>query len=360
MSSQWIDSSILIPGWNVNGNIYPYFQLNKTVVQGHVDISGGNLILRNGGLFTQTDISSNGNLYAAKSFISGNLAIGKTTAGFPLDVNGIINATSYYQGGVPYVGSQWTTGTGNISYSGGNVGIGTASPAYQLDVNGNTRVSRITLNGTSGTGFLGPHLWAYTSANSTHPLFQILNYTNNNISINMDMYYNGTNWVNSDLNNNGWQILKLANQLNFNYTIQTLAGSTVALNTGMTINTSGQVTATSFNSTSDYRIKTDIIPLNTTIDNIDNLQSYSYTNIRTNHKDFGFIAHEVQQYFPFMVNGAKDATDIDGNPILQSINYQAIIPILVAEVKELKNIVTKQQEQINSLIQYINTTTNGI
>jgi hypothetical protein len=89
----WIDTSPTIPTWNFNGNVYPSRQLNKTIIQGFLDVSGGNIILRNGGLYTQSDISSNGNLYIAKSYISDSLAIGKTTAGFPLDISGTINAT---------------------------------------------------------------------------------------------------------------------------------------------------------------------------------------------------------------------------------------------------------------------------
>jgi hypothetical protein len=54
-----------------------------------------------------------------------------------------------------------------------------------------------------------------------------------------------------------------------------------------------------------------------------------------------------------MVIGEKDATNENGEPIYQSINYQAIIPILVAEVKELKQQIAKQQQQIEQLFQYI-------
>jgi hypothetical protein len=46
--------------------------------------------------------------------------------------------------------------------------------------------------------------------------------------------------------------------------------------------------------------------------------------------DLGFIAHEVQELFPMLVNGIKDG------PTNQSINYSGIIPILVAEIQELK------------------------
>jgi hypothetical protein len=51
--------------------------------------------------------------------------------------------------------------------------------------------------------------------------------------------------------------------------------------------------------------------------------------------DLGFIAHEVQETLPMLVNGIKDGSTN------QSINYSGIIPILVAEIQELKMKVKK-------------------
>jgi carbonic anhydrase/acetyltransferase-like protein (isoleucine patch superfamily) len=111
------------------------------------------------------------------------------------------------------------------------------------------------------------------------------------------------------------------------------------------INSSGTVTATSFNATSDYRIKANIAPINVAKFTIDNLTPYSYNNLHLNKLDVGFIAHEVQQQYPFMVNGEKDAIDEDGKPLYQSINYQSIIAVLVAETKELKKEVKQVKRQ---------------
>jgi hypothetical protein len=49
-----------------------------------------------------------------------------------------------------------------------------------------------------------------------------------------------------------------------------------------------------------------------------------------NKDDLGFIAHEVQEVYPFLVEGNKDEEK------KQSLNYIGLIAILVKEVQELK------------------------
>jgi hypothetical protein len=44
----------------------------------------------------------------------------------------------------------------------------------------------------------------------------------------------------------------------------------------------------------------------------------------------GFIAHELQEQYPFLVTGEKDGTQN------QSVNYTGLIPILIKEIQELK------------------------
>ena len=91
--------------------------------------------------------------------------------------------------------------------------------------------------------------------------------------------------------------------------------------------TSG-VQAVSFNTTSDYRIKTDVT--SNLPNTLDNLNPVFYKNILSNKYDMGFIAHELQKEFPFLVNGEKDG------PNNQSVNYTGLIALLVKEIQDLK------------------------
>jgi len=118
-----------------------------------------------------------------------------------------------------------------------------------------------------------------------------------------------------------------------------------AMSVGGTITCSSTINALSFNSTSDYRVKQFVQPiLGRTVDS---LNPVSYYNILSNKTDLGFIAHEVQPHFPMLVNGEKDGE------AYQSINYTGLIPVLVAEIKDLKSQVKILTSKVEQLMQSI-------
>jgi len=84
------------------------------------------------------------------------------------------------------------------------------------------------------------------------------------------------------------------------------------------------------NTTSDYRIKQNIQSLTLSSFNIDSLRPVMYDNKLTKKTEFGLIAHEVQELFPFVVNGEKDGPDY------QSVNYVEFISLLIHEVQQMK------------------------
>jgi hypothetical protein len=107
---------------------------------------------------------------------------------------------------------------------------------------------------------------------------------------------------------------------------------------GTTGTFSNTVTAAAFNSTSDYRVKENIQDLNLNIYNVNPLRPVNYFNNRLNKLDIGFIAHEVQEYYPFLVSGEKDGEEN------QSLNYSGLIGILVKEIQELKQRVKQLED----------------
>jgi hypothetical protein len=104
---------------------------------------------------------------------------------------------------------------------------------------------------------------------------------------------------------------------------------------------SGNVsTETAIRTISDYRVKQNVLPLCDTSFSLDCLNPVFYYNTLSNKNDIGFIAHELQEQFPFLVNGEKDGEDY------QSVNYNGLIGMLVHEIKTLKERVDVLEKMV--------------
>lgn len=88
----------------------------------------------------------------------------------------------------------------------------------------------------------------------------------------------------------------------------------------------GTLYSTVFNSSSDERLKENIITINNSVELIKQMRGVSFDWISTKQKSFGFIAQEIETILPELVstdNGMK------------SINYDATIAILLESIKNL-------------------------
>lgn len=107
------------------------------------------------------------------------------------------------------------------------------------------------------------------------------------------------------------------------------------------INQAGSISqfggSTSYNSTSDYRLKENIVPIDNCTRIICALNPVTFNFKGRTMNMPGFIAHEVQRYIPAAVTGAKDAMNENGQIIPQQIDKTYIIPYLVGCIKELKD-----------------------
>jgi hypothetical protein len=94
-------------------------------------------------------------------------------------------------------------------------------------------------------------------------------------------------------------------------------------------------TATAYNTSSDYRLKENVVPLTGAIDRLNELQVYRFNFIADPDKAVdGFIAHEAQVVVPECVTGTKDEVDADGNPVYQGIDQSKLVPLLTAALQE--------------------------
>jgi hypothetical protein len=94
--------------------------------------------------------------------------------------------------------------------------------------------------------------------------------------------------------------------------------------------------STSYNTSSDYRLKENVVPIENAVARIDSLNPvrFNFTSDPTRTVD-GFLAHEVTPVVPEAITGEKDAVDVDGNPVYQGIDQAKLVPLLVAAVQEL-------------------------
>jgi hypothetical protein len=93
--------------------------------------------------------------------------------------------------------------------------------------------------------------------------------------------------------------------------------------------------ATSFVTSSDYRLKENIVPLTGAVDRLNQLQVHRFNFIADPDTTVdGFIAHEAQEVVPECVSGTKDELDSDGNPVYQGIDQSKLVPLLTAALQE--------------------------
>jgi hypothetical protein len=106
-----------------------------------------------------------------------------------------------------------------------------------------------------------------------------------------------------------------------------------------------------YNTTSDYRIKTNIQPISGALAKVTQLKpvTYDWKPEFAEGNSQGFIAHELAEVVPDCVTGQKDAVDANGNPQYQGIDTSFLVATLTAAIQELKTIVDAQAETINAL-----------
>lgn len=115
---------------------------------------------------------------------------------------------------------------------------------------------------------------------------------------------------------------------------------------GSIVTNSGSV---SFNTTSDYRLKENVVPMTGALDTVAQLKPVTYTWKLTGESTQGFIAHELQAVVPDCVTGEKDAVDEEGNPVYQGIDTSFLVATLTAAIQELNAKVEAQAAEIQVL-----------
>jgi hypothetical protein len=272
-----------------------------------------------------------------------------------------------------------------------NVGIGTASPNTKLEIASSTmgdNFIRLKGEASSGTNYgvtlakiqanwIGDANWASinfederTSGSGTHR--SAISFTtrsgNNAGSERMRIDSNGnvlvgttvlTDTGSSGTGNEGAYIrpdgqigLATSNDASLVINRKTLTGSLTEFRYNGSavgsISTNGS--STSYNTSSDYRLKENVVDLDNGIDRLKQIPVHRFNFIADPDTTVdGFMAHEVQDVVPEAITGTKDAVDAEGNPEYQGIDQSKLVPLLTAVLQEAVAKIEDLESRLSAL-----------
>ena len=91
---------------------------------------------------------------------------------------------------------------------------------------------------------------------------------------------------------------------------------------------------TSYNTSSDYRLKENVVAISDGITRLKTLKPSRFNfKVDTDKTVDGFLAHEVTAV-PEAITGTKDEIDEDNKPVYQGIDQSKIVPLLTAALQE--------------------------
>ena len=112
----------------------------------------------------------------------------------------------------------------------------------------------------------------------------------------------------------------------------------------------GQSASTiSYNTSSDYRLKENVLPMTGALAKVAALKPVTYTWKVDGSAGQGFIAHELQEIVPDCVTGEKDAVDKDGKPWHQGVDTSFLVATLTAAIQEQQVIISAMEARLAAL-----------
>jgi hypothetical protein len=108
------------------------------------------------------------------------------------------------------------------------------------------------------------------------------------------------------------------------------------------------------NGSSDYRLKEDAQDFDA-LSVVNTIAAYDFAWKANGEREYGFMAHEIQQVMPYLVTGHKDQVDENGQPVIQRVNYAKLTPVLLKAIQQQQEMIEKLQDKINEIGVFTNT-----
>jgi hypothetical protein len=303
-----------------------------TVKAGRVGIgttSPGSALEINAAASTSPFIAKINNAESARINSSGNVMMGSTTPLTP-DARLSVIANADFGAGLAIGSTASATNWARLDFKNTNA----ASPAilYQdqtglfairtdgaypitFNTNGANEHARITSGGQVLLGATSPteatRLFSTSTTSTTGPALVLQNTDGGSTSYNIAVFYRES----------------------------TLVGRISTTNT-----------ATAYNTSSDYRLKENVVPLTGAVDRLQQIPVHRFNFIADpdNTVD-GFLAHEAQAVVPECVTGTKDEVDAEGNPVYQGIDQSKLVPLLTAALQEAIGEIASLKNRVAAL-----------
>ena len=263
--------------------------------------------------------------------------------------------------------------------SGGNVGIGTSSPTQNLDVSGTGNQAIAITSTDSGDTSINfadtdNNIGKLTYQHSSNAmLFRVndaermridstgkvgIGYSSpaSKLNVNGTVYFNKTStgdytsgfeWQ----GNNGALVLYRTAGVTM-LVGRSNSGEAIRFNraTSDVGSIDVSVASTSYNTSSDHRLKENVADMTGAIDRVKQLAPKRFNFIVDADTTVdGFLAHEAQAVVPEAVTGTHNEVDDDGNAVMQGIDHSKLVPLLTGALQEAITKIEALEARVTAL-----------
>ena len=241
------------------------------------------------------------------------------------------------------------------------IGVGTISPSVKFEVSGAAKASSLSLTtalpatsgGTGSTSAFVANGVAYASSTTVLT-------TNTGITFNGTSFLVGTTAPPSSTQtgfsvdiygllmsvptgnvNAAWY--KPSAAANVDYQVFIVGGNQYGA-----ISWNG-ATGTLYTTTSDYRLKENVQPMQNALETVARLKPVTYNWKPDGSSGQGFIAHELQEVIPDAVSGKKDNVNENGDPQYQGIDTSFLVATLTSALQEAHGLIKDLQTRVVAL-----------